>query len=321
MGLSLRSKLAVLVLMSMVACSPEDTPNPAGSGAKTTQMIDSAGGEIELEGTTLKIPAGAIPNGQEITVTSSTKPAPEKYDSFSPVFVFEPAGLEFTMPVTIEMKASVPGGSKLAMFWTKKGSSTEYEELPSTQTGGTVRASITHFSSGFIAESLSTDGGVDGGGMGVDAGQQQDGGASDAGAPDAGPSDAGTPDAGPSDAGTPDAGPSDAGSFDGGSSDAGSFDGGASDAGSFDGGASDAGTFDGGASDAGSFDGGASDAGAFDGGASDAGAFDGGASDAGAFDGGASDAGSFDSGASDAGSFDGGASDAGAFDGGAADAG
>jgi hypothetical protein len=104
-------KLGLLVLSAVLACTPEKLPNPAGSGANKTQMVDSAGGAIELEGATLNIPAGAVPDGQMITVTSSTAPAPEKYESFLPVFVFEPSGLEFAIPVTIEMDGGTGGGT------------------------------------------------------------------------------------------------------------------------------------------------------------------------------------------------------------------
>lgn len=48
--------------------------NPAGTGESKSQAIDKMGGSVELEGTTLTVPAGALPDGQTITVTSSTGP-------------------------------------------------------------------------------------------------------------------------------------------------------------------------------------------------------------------------------------------------------
>ena len=199
-------KLLLTGVLLVVACTPADLQNPAGSGAKQEQMIGTTGGALELEGTKLTVPAGALPDGKVISVTSSTTPAPAQFESFSPVFVFGPAGLEFSTPVTIEMRAVLAGGSRLAIFWTKKGSTTEYEELPSTQEGAVVRAQVRHFSSGFIAESRGeTDAGADagagGGSAGVDAGAgggtTQDAGAGGGSLDGGGGGGSATPDAGP----------------------------------------------------------------------------------------------------------------------------
>ncbi|HEY0880196.1 MAG TPA: hypothetical protein VGD87_01640, partial [Archangium sp.] len=96
----------------MISCSPG---NPSGSGAKKSEMVGPMGAAIELEDAVLEIPAGAVPPGTTITITSSTTPAPEEYESRSPVYKFEPEGIEFAIPVRIEMKAP-SGGARLAVF-------------------------------------------------------------------------------------------------------------------------------------------------------------------------------------------------------------
>ncbi|MDP3235737.1 MAG: hypothetical protein Q8N26_23330, partial [Myxococcales bacterium] len=196
-----RSKIVLVVLATSLACGPEKVANPSGSGAVTTQVVGAEGGEIKLEGATLDVPRGALPDGQMITVTSSPTPAPEAYQSFSPVYTFEPAGLEFAVPVTIRLRATVPGGSRLVVFWTKKGSTTQFDELASTQSGDTVVAQVTHFSSGFLAESLGADAGAGGGTGTSDAGGGSAGGGSAGGGSAAGGSAAGGSAAGGSAAG------------------------------------------------------------------------------------------------------------------------
>ncbi|MGV3620430.1 MAG: hypothetical protein ACO1OB_06420, partial [Archangium sp.] len=199
--------LGVVVCVAVAACDANHA-NPTGTGAKSTEQVGAMGGTVELEGTTLDIPAGALPEGTSITVTSSTVAAPVQFESFSPVFKFEPEGLEFDKPVKIQMRAVSPGGSKLVIFWTKKGNPNEYEELPSKQENDVVTAEVTHFSSGFIGESQSgsNDAGTGGGspdsgiGGGSGGGTAQDAGV-DAGVEDAG-TDAGTGGGSGSDAGT-----------------------------------------------------------------------------------------------------------------------
>ena len=57
-----------------------------GTGASVTHAVGVGGGEIELEGTTLDIPAGALAKDVDITLTSTTEAAPEGYANLSPVF-------------------------------------------------------------------------------------------------------------------------------------------------------------------------------------------------------------------------------------------
>jgi hypothetical protein len=277
----------------LVGCGT-DFGNPVGTGATAMQLIGPSGGTLRLEGVTLSVPPGALRAPTSLTVTSSTRAAPTTYESFSPVYVFGPEGTEFAQPVRVEITSQQPGGSRLVLYWTRKGSASEFSELPSTQVGGTVTANVTHFSSGFIGESRSLFGGS-GGGVAIGPGGGAGGGASGGGSTGG---DAGEDRDGGLDAGVD-------GGFDGGvdgEPDAG-FDGGLD--GGRDGGAE--GGLDGGRD--GGFDGGADGGldGGRDGGAD--GGLDGGRD--GGFDGGAD--GGFDAGAD--GGFDGGA-DAGGTDGG-----
>jgi hypothetical protein len=194
--------------------------NPRGSGRATTQLLGAAGGTITLDDVTLEIPVGALPRATQLTVTSRQEPAIGLFDAFSPVYVFGPEGTKFDVPITVRLTATQPGGSRLVVFWTKPGSLSEYEELPSVQgPGGVVTARVRHFSQGFLGESKkeptdaavagevpdagnpAVDSGTDAGDAGRDGGEDggEDGGdGGGVGGPDSGPGDAGPRrDAGP----------------------------------------------------------------------------------------------------------------------------
>jgi hypothetical protein len=290
-----RSKSLAVVVGLFAACGG-NFANPVGTGASAVQLIGPEGGTLELEGARLTVPAGALRAATSLTVTSSTRAAPAAFESFSPVFVFGPEGTEFLVPARIELKSELPGGSKLVVYRTRRGSTTEFEAVRSTQVGGSVTAEVSHFSSGFIGEGRpggAGGGSAGGGGASVGAGV---GGGLSAGGGTAGGASGGDAamDSGVTFDGGVDGGED--GGAGGGRPDAG-FDGGV------DGGREDGG-FDGGTD--GGFDGGRPDGG-FDGGTD--GGFDGGRPDGG-FDAGTD--GGFDAGTD--GGFDGGTD--GGFDGG-----
>ena len=84
------------VFVLMISCSPG---NPSGSGAKKSEMVGPMGAAIELEDALLEIPAGAVPPGTTITITSSTTPAPEEFESHS-----------------LNREKVVPGGKKASIY-------------------------------------------------------------------------------------------------------------------------------------------------------------------------------------------------------------
>ncbi len=121
-----------------------------GTGASVTHAVGVGGGEIELEGTTLDIPAGALAKDVDITLTSTTEAAPEGYANLSPVFRFEPAGLTFLVPVSARFTLEHTSTRGTTVFWSNS-SETAVQNVGGTldDESRTTTASITHFSLGF----------------------------------------------------------------------------------------------------------------------------------------------------------------------------
>ena len=142
--------MSAVVIVSCGAPGLIGEANPTGTGATTHKSLDSTGGVVEISGAILTVPVGAIAAGTTFTVTSTTAAAPSEFSAFSPVYKFEPEGLVFEKPVRVELKPTVAGGRHLVVFWTKRGSATEFEALASSVDGAIVSAEVTHFSSGFV---------------------------------------------------------------------------------------------------------------------------------------------------------------------------
>lgn len=101
-------------------------------------------------GLKLVIPAGALTTDATLTVTQATGTAPS--GAISAVFRFGPDGTTFQVPVTVTLPVAT-GTTAASIYWTKKGSATEYESLPTDLNGTTATAQVTHFSLGFVGES------------------------------------------------------------------------------------------------------------------------------------------------------------------------
>lgn len=141
--------------------SEQPTGNPIGSGETRTVAIDNAtGGAIALsDGTELKVPAGALPEGvTEISVTSSATPAPAEYKTISPVYEFGPEGAVFLKPLTISFPVSVPAGtstSDLTILWSRPRGQPGFDMVPGVFTAVegqdgkyVVSGEVNHFSRG-----------------------------------------------------------------------------------------------------------------------------------------------------------------------------
>jgi len=147
---------AAILITLLTACPPAPTEDAGlpitgtvrGSGQTTHTTIEADGGVLTAEGMTLSIEAGALPEGTEVTVTPLTVPGGENV--ITPVYRFEPAGLEFAMPVTVrfELPEGVPEGA--VILWTKKDDPTQVEALETRAEGNTLLAQVTHFSSGYV---------------------------------------------------------------------------------------------------------------------------------------------------------------------------
>ncbi len=139
---------------------------PPGTGESKTQVIGAQGGDLSHEGLTLAVPAGALPADTEITVTSTADAPQGDFERLSPVFRFEPDGLQFAAPVTVRI-AFAGGAREPAVYWASAGQ--PFARLDSTVEDGAVTAQVTHFSEGFAGDvpaPADPDGGVGGAGGG-----------------------------------------------------------------------------------------------------------------------------------------------------------
>jgi len=165
------AKLAGMVVC-LVACNSEspamvDAPEGATDGANAdaassdppgtmaSMMIGSTGGSLEADGATLVIPGGALASDVAITITKTTDPGPYG-TSPSTIYVLEPEGQTFTMPVTFTLHLAAPPGGGETIFWSKLGIAnptliTDYETRPTTVAGSDVSAPNTHFSHVYAA--------------------------------------------------------------------------------------------------------------------------------------------------------------------------
>jgi hypothetical protein len=200
---------------------------PGGSGI--SQIVGPSGAEISisaagdptLAGTTLLIPAGALPAATLITVAVGANQAAIGETPLGPSVRFTPDGLQFAKPATLTLPyvpAEQPARTAIAVAVTTAGRKSESSGgmITVDATAGTVALDIMHFTDYQVLATpagAGVDGGVDGG---------HDGGV------DGGPRDGGV-DGGLRDGGVIDGGPHDGGLFDGGGGNG--FDGGIIDGG------------------------------------------------------------------------------------------
>jgi len=133
--------------------NPGQGTGTLGTGATKSAAIGPAGGTITLEGATLTVPAGALASEQTITVTSVNGIGPTGAKRFSPVYRFEPAGLKFQSPATVEITyaASIDTISA-ALFWSSSDG-LRWDTIPGTQSGGSaIKGQTAHFSSAFVGD-------------------------------------------------------------------------------------------------------------------------------------------------------------------------
>ena len=143
--------------------------NPAGTGATVSTPIDNAtGGTVALpNGTSIDVPAGAMPPGVDaITVTSAPAAAPTEYTAASPVYVFGPDGTVFLKPLKVSLPFTAPAGmaiSDLTILWSRSTGEgydmvpTEIAPVAGSSTDYIAKGEVTHFSRGFCGAKFTTD--------------------------------------------------------------------------------------------------------------------------------------------------------------------
>src|SRR5262249_50775428 len=103
------SFLAFAFVCAAGGCSPGST-QVVGTGATPRRMMGPGGGGITLEGAPLAVPPGALAAPTAITITS-TKGSIAAYRQFSPIYRFEPDGLQFAQPATLTITPPDDPGS------------------------------------------------------------------------------------------------------------------------------------------------------------------------------------------------------------------
>lgn len=142
---------AALLLLLAAACSGGGGgEGPGGNGQPPTTasatVTPDAGGVLSLaSGPTLEVPPVAVGTATSLTVERASAPAP----GGGTLYAFGPPGTTFSQPATVRLP--VPAGTTDAsVYWTKPGSTTEFDSLGGTIVDGEIVAAVDHFSAGFV---------------------------------------------------------------------------------------------------------------------------------------------------------------------------
>jgi Cys-rich repeat protein len=137
------------------ACSAADPSSQGTTGnGSASQTIGAAGGTAEtVEGASVEIPAGALAQPTEITITeSASEPAPVHAITVGKPYVLGPEGTKFPVAVTVTLPfdaSAIPAGRSASdiVVYTAPLGSTEYAALPTVVADGAhVKATTLHFS-------------------------------------------------------------------------------------------------------------------------------------------------------------------------------
>ncbi|MFN7131552.1 MAG: Ig-like domain-containing protein [Myxococcales bacterium] len=105
-------RAALLMIALLAACSEPEPQNPPG-GPQASATIGEEGGQLQADGITVSIPAGALAEAVKISITISDLGAPEVADRVrvSRVYHVEPQQTKFILPITVTLNydpAKVP---------------------------------------------------------------------------------------------------------------------------------------------------------------------------------------------------------------------
>lgn len=153
MGAGWRRAAGAVLVVFLAACgsSGGDAGGGGGSGNNNgTGAVGPSGGNVSLpSGPALQVPAGALGTATTLTIAASSVAAPA--GARGGVYDFGPSGTVFATPVTVSFPVSAgTAASDVAIYWTKRGSTTSWDVLPATVANGVATAQVTHFSSGFV---------------------------------------------------------------------------------------------------------------------------------------------------------------------------
>jgi hypothetical protein len=129
-------------------------PVVVGCAAKTTtKTVGPSGAEVMASsGATVSVPADALAKTINVTVSTTSAPAPTGTQTVGDAYLLGPEGTTFAKPVTVTLPfnaAQLPAGATAAdiVVFTAPAGSTAYAALPTTVADAThVLATTTHFS-------------------------------------------------------------------------------------------------------------------------------------------------------------------------------
>jgi hypothetical protein len=192
-SLPFRTILAALMVTMLAACGSTSSP-PAASKASTS-IIGAAGGQVSMSGVVLNVPSGALAGPTPITVTEDPAGPPAGYVALTPLFRFSPDGIVFARPVTVTF-TTIESMPSAHVYWSRP-TGPDYDLLPTTWSGTTATAAVTHFSGGFVGSLAEDGGGFADAVASSDASAEDATASAEASAEDATTADEGAPEGGP----------------------------------------------------------------------------------------------------------------------------
>jgi hypothetical protein len=143
------STFGLLAVILWSGCGAGTGGESAG-GTNGVGTVGAAGGTVSMPGgPSIVVPPGALVPNTTISVAASARAVPA--GAVSSPYQFGPEGTTFTAPVAVSFP--VPAGTvaaEVAVYWTKAGSTIEWEVIPVTVNGTWATASVTHFSMGYV---------------------------------------------------------------------------------------------------------------------------------------------------------------------------
>ena len=121
---------------------------PDVRGATATETLGASGGVVSAGQASLRVPAGALSEDVEITITAVPPDLPDAFASFSAVYEFAPSGLTFALPAELTLGHS--GDDDLASLFWPSSDGEALVPLDASLSDGALTAEVTHFSEGFV---------------------------------------------------------------------------------------------------------------------------------------------------------------------------
>lgn len=140
-----RSALALVAACLLSACATE-----RAGVATQTREVGPAGGELEVRGVRVRVPAGALTAIVPMTLTvgaAASKPTPAGFEPFTEVASLTPHGLPFAADVTVLLPARADPGAAARVLRLAEPSASQWTEVAGhTRTGAALAFTTRAFS-------------------------------------------------------------------------------------------------------------------------------------------------------------------------------